>query len=654
MKTERQIALISLLILLVFTTVYSQAPAFKWGVWNQLSLNGAISLEGQYRSQETVLRSNITERPRTSLLNGQFLLNSRSYIWHPNFMLVDMDFDFEPGRRRDQYVVIPDRSEVRTAEQAHLRTTFFNQRPMMLSLFSNFNHNYISRELITNIETYKTDLGGLLSFQNPVLPASLRYLWEKWDQKEIQTGRRFKNRRKSFQSEFNKSFSGRDDHQLRFSYNDYRREYGNRDVVDNKISEVTLRDKLFFTESETGNFNSFLWYYHQTGNERFDRFQAFENFILPLPEKFRLLANYQYSWFDQQTLHAQQHNVTSRLEHKLFLSLRSQAFYEYSYLSQSAYNELINIGGLAFDYQKQIPTGTLLVNYEFRRRHQSRSSVARTLRIANEDHRLIDGEVVLLNNPFIDIKSLVVTDATGTIIYLENIDYILVARGSYLEIQRLPGGQIESGQSVLVDYTAQQQISYRFDTFNNNLGINLNLFRNLFDVYFRYFEQDYENVFTTDARLLKFISQRVFGIRTAYSLISAGFETDDYNSNLVPYNLKRYYLTISGNVAGKVNLMLTAAIRDYLLTESNERQKFNDLSGRVGLQVWRRSKLTLEGGYRMQDGRGIDLTLSTIRTEFSTFYRKVILTLGYEAYHRDFSGEKVNYNGMYFRLTRQF
>ena len=110
--------IITFYLLFFSSVVFAQINGTTGGLWNQVSLNGAISLEGQYRSQETILKSNLTERPKTSLLRGLFLLRSQSYVWHPNFLLLDLDLEYQPGSRKDNYLVIPDRSETQTAESS--------------------------------------------------------------------------------------------------------------------------------------------------------------------------------------------------------------------------------------------------------------------------------------------------------------------------------------------------------------------------------------------------------------------------------------------------------------------------------------------------------------------------------------------------------
>ncbi len=631
-----------------------QIAPFSIGPWKHRSLNGRLSLEGNYRTQETIFRSNLSEKPRNSILTGQLLLNSNSYIWHPNFMQLNIGMDLNPGIRRDRYIVIPDRSEVRSAEKINIRSIFFNQRPFSLALFTNFNHNFVNRDFATNVEVFRTDYGTSISLQNRIAPLSVSYLREKWDQKELQTGRRFINRRHLLRSEVHRSFAGPDENRLTGSFEDYYRLYANFGTIHNKIFSLNFLNNTALDQRRENNFSSLLWYYHQTGSDKFDRFQASENLRYKLPLNFKTSGSYRYSRFRQSDLNSRQHNLAGRLEHQLFLSLHSYMLFEYIDLSQTTFQERSNTFGLGLDYRKRIPRGVISLFYEFDRRHNNRDNQPVTLRIVNERHVLADGLFVLLDNPLVNPNSVEVTDESGSIIYQQNFDYIIISRGSFLEIQRLPGGQIADGSTVFVDYSTSQQTSYRFDTFGNRFGASVSLFKNIVEIYFRGVEQDYNNIAAVNFRILKTVTERVYGGRFSSGWATGGVEWDNYNSNIIPYQSLRYFLTLARNFAGKANISVTGNRRNYTLKNPQEKQTFSDLSARFIYQLNRSSRINIDGGYRFQKGRGIDLDLASVRTDFTTGFRKVFVTLAFEIYRRDFTGEVINYNAAYLKVGREF
>lgn len=654
MKILKTFYLLCCFLLMGLTFVQGQNPQYSANAWNVQSLHGLIALEGEYRQQETILRSNYSDNPKTSMLNAQFLLNSQSYFWHPNFIYLDADLEFRPGARQENFIVAPDRSETLTAEKIHLKSTFFKQRPLSLNLFGNLDHNYINRELTTNVEMIRTNVGGGFDFRNRTLPVSLNFSLDNWTQKELDIGREFKNKRNNIWAETNKFFGKRHDHRLRYSYEDYRRQYENNVSVNNKIHNINLQSNVHFNGNGESGLNSLIWYFNQRGSQTFDRLQVNENLRIKLPENFGISGNYQYARYDQSAIDQKQHNFLTRLEHRLFFSLRSQIYYEYAYITQPVFKEDRNTVGFGLDYRKRIPSGILRLSYDYRRRNENRDSQPAVLRVLKEALLLEDGRTVLLENPFVNPQSVVVSDASGTIIYQENIDYLLIQRGDFLEIQRLTGGLIPNGGTVFVDYEVSQQLSYRFDAISNGFGASVMLFRNFLEVYFRAFEQDYDNVSGSAFRILKTVSQRLYGTRLTFKMLSGGFEYDDYQSNIVPYRSQRYFLTIAQTVGNRVNFSITGNLRDYTLTADNEKQKFADVSGRIVYFFSRDSKFNIDGGYRFQEGRGLDLDLTTLRAEYLTRFRQFYTGVGMVIFRRDFSGEVINFDRFYVRLERRF
>jgi len=653
MLNTKNIKFIGILIL-YSTIVQAQNSYFAIGPWKQQSLSGTLTLEALYRARETKLKGSLADYPKLSILSGKFALKSTSYVWHPNFLFLDADLAYNPSTHRENFLVIPDRSEAKTAESARIQATFFKERPMVCRIFGNITHNYVSREYLTNIETHKVDYGSALSFRNKFLPFSINYQQGKWNQKELQTNRIFKNKTKKFTARTSKSFSLLDEHQLSYTFDQYSREYSDFLKIENAVSSIDFRNKIYFNKDRESSLFSIIQSYNQTGTFGFNRFQLYEAVAFKLPKNFRFATNYQYYKFGQEKLKSNQHNVTSRLEHQLYLSLKTYLFHEYSFMDQTNYKELYNIGGINFHYQKKIPTGLLTLQYEHRLRHQNRGSSPLPLTVINEEHQLVDDSPVLLDNPFVDINSIIITDATETIIYQKDIDYILIERENYIEVQRLPGGQIENGQTVYIDYTVYRQESYKFDMINKSFFTSIILFHRFLEVYYRSFEQDYQNIHTIEPQVLKYVSQYVYGGRLTIGSLSGGAEYNNFESNIIPYQLRRYFLNIYGIYLGKLNLSLLGNWREYYLTESKEKQIYSDISGKALLEMGYQTTMSMEGAYRHQEGRGINLDLITLRGEFTTQFRRVSLTLGFELFRRTFYQEIINFNGIFARLEREF
>ena len=643
-----------ILFSLVWVNISAQEPLFELGQWKHTHLNGSVQLEGLYRSQETILKDGKTEKPVTKKFIGELLLSSKSYIWHPNFWRLNIDIDYNPGVQNEQFLVIPNRTETRTAEQLRIQSVFFNQRPFSVNSFFNISHHFINREFASNVESINMDYGGSLAYRNLLAPVKLQYLHSDWQQNELQTGRKFLNERDNVQFELSRSFMARDRHIFTYSYEDYKRRYGSGFRIRNIMNSWRLQNRIPFSENRKSFWQSNLFYRQQEGSMPFNRLQINEYLSMGLPFGFYSIGRYRYVYYDEFIFFTRQHQAAAELGHQLFRSLQTTLTYEYIDISHTSYHEYTNQGELSFDYQKMIPTGRLRLGYTYRLRRDNRDSDSDIVRITREPYTLRDDETVLLQNPDLDPSSVVVTDQSGTIIYEKNIDYVLIPRGEFLEIQRLPGGQIDNGQLVLVSYTVILLQSYTFDTNSHRFYAALSLFDQWIDLYFRYQEQFYDHVIKADDKNLKSILQHVYGIRLSKMFFTLGFEYDQFFSNITPYLSKRYYLTLSHHFQNQLSVALTGNWRNRELLSDQEKQNFADLSGRLGYALSRQSEIRLDGGYRFQKGRGIDLDLSNIRLAYSITYRQIDFSVGIEIYHRDFSGEVINYNGAFLIIKRNF
>lgn len=642
---------VSILLLFSNWSIAQNRNSIKF--WDLESISGSVFLESFYRTQETLLKSNSNEYQKSSVIAGQLSLNTKSYLLHPNFFQMDFNVEYRPGLQKDNFLVIPDRSETRTMEKVNFHSTFFQGKPLSLNFFTNYTHNFINREYTSNVEVNHNNIGAALFFRNYIVPVNISFSKDDWKQNEIQSGRKFSTLKYLVNVNLQKSFGNFNRNKLKYSYEDNQRNDISSNSILSKISTIDLKNNFYFNKEHTSTLNSFITFDSRTGDRKTDRLQINENFMMDLPYQFNFATNYRNMNYKQEDLDYIQNNVTATLNHKLYSSIQTSLQYEYNDLNHSSYHEFYSINGLSVNYKKNIPSGTLSLFYDYNNRKENRNSSPEVLSIVDEKLQLDDLKTVLLKNPFVLINSIVVTDLNKTIIYEENIDYIIIAQANFIEIQRLPGGQIQNGDYVLLEYSTEKQLSYSFNSTKNAYGIHLNLFKNSLELYARSNSQEFKDIDVFENKIFKNIDQRVIGAKISYKFITAGYEYNIYDSNIIPYNSTKYYLNFS-KTANKIKFILSGKRREHILKETNENQFFSDIAGKVIYQFNPKYKIKLDGGYRIQEGRQIDLNLFTARGEFVTSFRKMFFTVGFEMYNRNFSGEKINFNSAYLKIERFF
>ncbi len=618
-------------------------------------VSGLTAVKTQFRNQESIFRNNRREKNDVRIITGRIVLDTKSYIWHPNFLQIEFGGNYNPGTRRDQYLVAPDRSELSSLESINFNSVFFDQRPLRIGFFANYSHNYINRELTTNVEMFRNVYGSTLSIRNRKLPINFVWQRDKWRQKELATGRTYSSSIENVYAEVNKSFGRFDTGRLSYVYKDVVYRYLKNEKFRNRINELQFKETLYLDKHRMSSFNSNVWATKQVGSQPFERFNVLESLNLQLPWNFGFSGGYRYFNNKYQSVKSIQQSLNARLRHQLYKSLSSNLYYNFDNLKHTNFDEERNTLGGGFRYTKKIPGGGVLnLNYERMERKVARSNETIVVQVFEESHTLEDGKIVMLEYPFILKESVVVKDEQGVVIYQENIDYILIERGDFLEIQRLPGGQIPPGGVVLVDYTARQLTDYDYTIHGKYYGGSISLFRNFIQFYYRKNKNDFGTLQPLLARILKWNDQEVYGATVNIGPMSLGAENDDYRSNIVPYRSKRYFATMSGRLGRDFRYVLTGNYRDYNLIDENEKQEFIDASTRITYRFLNVTKFEISGGYRKQIGRDLNLKLWTGRAEWQTIFRDTRFRIGVEIFRRNYEGEIINYSNAYFRVEREF
>jgi hypothetical protein len=640
-------------VLLISTEAHSQQSLLQLGVWNVSALSGELKL-GALHGQGDINTYGIKNRLTTTNYYGGILVKSNSFIWNPNFLTVSIDGGYYPESRQDLYLVSPNIYNVINTSKLHIGTVLFPKKLITLSTHLNFDNSYDSRENLTDIKTNSKAYGGTFSYRNKFLPLTLAYNQSDWDSREILSGRDFSYKQKNVEGRVTKTFGKRDKNDLSYTHNDYLRRDYSLAAIRNISDNLELLDGFFLDSTRRSYYNSNILGTVQRGNDSFRQFRASENLFYKMQHNFTFNTSYNYSYINRPPEELQQHNFSALLGHQLFESLHSGLLYEYNNSLESTYRELNNKVGVDLNYTKKtFADGLLNIQYAYNLVFEKRNSSDAFLNILNEEYTVSDR--VLLKRPYVIQSSLIIKDVTGTIIYQEGIDYTLTAIGNFIEIQRIPGGQISNNAKIYVFYTANQPGSYSYDVSLNNISFNYSIFKQLLDVYFKENRSDYSHIHNADNLLLNYLIEDIYGAGIKYRSVNGGAEYDNYQSTLVPYVMTHYFLTWQGRYKQTILFSVYANWRDYKIPTETTHRIYRDINGMFSYAFSRRSKFDLNVGYQTQQGRQINLNLITGRAKFSTLVKDMTMTIGVETYDRVYlDNQQTNYMGAYIQIVKKF
>lgn len=649
------------LLCIIFLTSVTSLPSGKlknnnngYKFWNLKSVSGLLSLEGNYRSGTYSLTDYFEDERNSLYLNGKIDLFASGFFFHPNFFQLDANLSYSPSKNLDEYVISPDNSEINTNEKVYLNGTFFQERSVSVNPYFNYIHSFSRREFTTNIESNYLNYGtGLYGF-NTFLPFNINISKSIREEEEKQTNRTFKTDQFAINSEFIKSIGDINNNRLNIDYLNYSRNYTHNRTVHNKSISWNLSNNLLVNRPSNFNLSSVVSLNNSTGSQPFNRLLITENIRTNLPAGFMVSGRYMFYDLSQEIIKSSQHNAEGRLAHQLFESLNSYLSYNYINITQTFYDENINRGEIGFNYVKKVPTGNIGLNYNYTLSKHERLNYSTDYVVIDESVLLSDEEIALLNYPFVNKNSIIVRNTLRTIIYQENFDYILIQRGNYIEIQRIPGGQIANNEIVFVSYTAEQQPSLNFSTSINRYGINVTLLNNFLNIYFNGTDQSYSDISTIDYNYLKNVDQKIYGIKLSYDFIDIGTEYENYQSNITPFKSSRYFARLYAHTKFNLIASLNGSHRIYNLLDDNSNQHFTDLSISLAYAMSSRSRLSFYINSIIQNGRQIDLDINIFRVEFLTSYRQMDITFGYENYYRKLLLDITKYSGAFIKIARRF
>lgn len=342
------------------------------------------------------------------------------------------------------------------------------------------------------------------------------------------------------------------------------------------------------------------------------------------------------------------------LSHQLFESLHSGVLFEYDNALESTYHEINDKLGLNLNYTKKtFADGLLNIMYSYTRVLEKRSSSSELINIINEQYTVSDR--VVLKRPYVNTSTIIIKDVTGTVIYQVGIDYVIDAIGDFVEIQRIPGGQIQDNASIYVSYTATQPGDYHYDINMNNFVFNWSVFNHFIDVYYKTNRTGYDNLHNASNLLLDYLTEDIVGGSLKYKSATGGVEYDNYQSTLIPFTMTRYYLTWQGKIKNKFIYTINGNWRDYKLPTDPEHRIYKDLNGMMSYSLGSKSKIDLNIGYQSQQGRQIDLDLFTMRAKYSTNIRQLTCSVGVDSYNRIYLDNQVtDYVGVYIQVLKKF
>lgn len=419
-------------------------------------VHGSVFVTGDMRS-ENRSSSGSTTRNHTFLFQEGIDLRTGGYIYHPNLFnwngQVRLGLSQDYSRFGDE-----DRESLGTVLGYVFDGTLLRHKPLSLRVFSSYNQSQTNRDFADPID-YQTSRNGFEIYHRGPLNSSLLFERVTDDQSSDVRDTESETYRLRFQTEYRREnviLGLMYEHE---SIDETVGSGGSTTSLPSELDELVLTNTIYFGEGATRH--------SLTGQTRlFDRRGFFDA----------------QSFSTNQTLslsHAPDFNTFYTGSYR---TERSQGIDETTASAAAGFNkrfyESLELGGRVFVEQEEFTGGSeeryggeLSAHYTKKTpigEYRSTLSLSRTWEQEEADlgQRQIIGEpIVLTGADFVALSelnvvpgSIVVSNLTRTIVYVEGIHYNVRVTGPITEIQRivLSPDPIPDGGTVLVDYSITQ------------------------------------------------------------------------------------------------------------------------------------------------------------------------------------------------------
>jgi hypothetical protein len=289
----------------------------------------------------------------------------------------------------------------------------------------------------------------------------------------------------------------------------------------------------------------------------------------------------------------------------------------------SGLKERIYGTGLSLNYNKGIPRGTFNISTSHSYRINDREADSKFEQVVEEPVTLSTGTVTRLKNKDVDINSIVVTDSTGTVVYIKDVHYRVRDVNAFVEISRIPVvihpiPAIPDGDTVLVDYIFQINATFDFSSFNQSYQADLFMW-SAWRVYYG-FKRSTQRILSGTATEEP-SDDTVHTAGTEYTWKWSKTEAVYENMKTSDFPSERFRIneTISLRPSETIFFVVTGGYTVTKFKDTGETNKFYDVNSSFGWLPTRRTSFSVEGFYKERSGE----IVNTTDTGFSSLFKYV-------------------------------
>lgn len=564
----------------------------------------------------------------------ELFLTSRSYVYHPGFLnmeigggplLVQQEFAANPGSARNDETLVNFLG----------RLNFLELKNYPVSLYYRRSHPSVVTSLSGRFLTRNNEYGISGQYSGLDRRANLKVALGHWDSE----GSGFGNvvDEDVDRAVVNLVTSYRDSDQLTIDYNQFTQTSLSgstglpiqESVLQQKNLGIISRNR--FGQGERVSVDQSLFVLQQdresTSLSETENFNYSASVRMQNTDALRTFAKYRLSQITQTQAESRVDRFNTGATHTISDAFWYDVNADYEVTENEGFErDRAGIGG-GLNFSTPTPLGTFGLGIFVRGERNDQVSGADSIRVIDEAVTLDGTTPVDLVNEFVIAPTVAIRNLTSTQTFVENVDYRLIVVGSVTSIQRLIDGNINDGETVLVDYEYSTTGTAKFDTFSSEVNGSLH-FLKYFNARLRFGLQDSTiregqlNTPINDREAVEAIFTADIPIGSSWT-VGGEFRHTDQDEEISPFVRDSILVTASTRLGGSLRLHASAGLvqvdQEYSDEDVDQVTYLVGISGRL----WGRMQVSLETSYLEDTGGTLFRELLQHRVTIQGRYRKL-------------------------------
>ncbi len=434
-----------------------------------------LNLSYEFIEEQRRYPGNDTSKNTSHDISEEIDFAVKGHLLHPAFCKYNVELKPEWNQLKEKHDSGETVEKDVSLENYMLSTTFLPYKKYTLELYSNRHNSKIKSAYASQSNTESENYGANFIFVNSFLPLTCDYN----HLESVQTGfYRYEDESENYNANikftrknFFVNLKSRTSDRIRSTRESTTRLKSRENIFYNKFDFLGNRKILlnsFITQRTT---ESDL---HETESLEFDHYLEWRH-RKNLKSTYRLKNRKNES----NGIERESKSLSAGVNHLLYENLTTDITVRAQQDDYFEDEEKIYGGNLEFDYNRDIPWGTLSISMAHDYEEIKRNIPEQNIRVMDEGLVLRTVDFTVLNHQYVDEDSIIVTDNTGTIIYTKKIDYNISETDSFVRITRTNFGAITNGDTVLVSYEYLSDPAYDSSILGQTYGFSTFLWSRL-------------------------------------------------------------------------------------------------------------------------------------------------------------------------------